>query len=64
MKKPVLNMIDTPINSKSKKKLSFNRQKSKNFTYVFARKKKRNDIHTDMQYIIKNVIYRLKRRKL
>ena len=63
MKKPVLNMIDTPIHSKSKKKLSFkilsasNRQKSKNFTYVFARKKKkRNDIHTDMQYIIKNVI--------
>ena len=33
------------------------------FTHLFARRKKHN-IHTDMQYIIKNVIYRLKRRKL
>ena len=26
------------------------------FTYLFARKKKHNGIHTDMQYIMKNVI--------
>ena len=26
------------------------------FTYLFARKKKHNDIHTDMQYIIKKTV--------
>ena len=62
MRKPVLNMIDTPIHSKWKKSYNFRvRQefcqpqigrKVRIFTYLFARKK-HNDIHTDMQYIIK-----------
>ena len=65
MRKPVLNMIDTPIHSKWKKSYNFRiRQefcqpqigrKVRIFTYLFARRKKHN-IHTDMQYIIKNVI--------
>ena len=64
MKKPVLNMIDTPINSKSKKSYHLIGRKVRILLMYLPEKKKRNDIHTDMQYIIKNVIYRLKRRKL
>ena len=66
MKKPVLTMIHTPIHSKSRKSYNLRiRQefcqpqvgrKVRIFTYLFARKKKHNDIHTEMQYMIKNVI--------
>ena len=60
MGKPVLNMIDTPIHSKWKKSYNFRlRQefcqpqigrKVRIFTYLFARKKKHNDIHRHAIY--------------
>ena len=62
MKKPVLNMIDTPIHSKSKKSyhLRFCQpqigRKVRILLMYLPEKKKHNDIHTDMQYIVKNVI--------
>ena len=71
MRKPVLNMIDTPIHSKWKKSYNFRiRQefcqpqigrKVRIFTYLFTRKKKKNNgIHTDMQYIIKKCYLKIK----
>ena len=62
MGKPVLNMIDTPIHSKWKK--SYNLRIRQEFCQpqigrkvrillMYLPEKKHNDIHTDMQYIIK-----------
>ena len=55
MRKPVLNMINTPIHSKSKKSYHLMGRKVR-ILLMYLPEKKHNDIHTDMQYIIKKTV--------
>ena len=53
-------MIDTPIHSKSKKSYHLIGRKVRILLMYLPEKKKRNDIHTDMQYIIKKCYLQIK----